>query len=104
MFRHYKQTPKGDYLIPFNIEIKARNNLIDFYLREKKGYAVHDRYIEDLVVIRESGKLNEYVFFTFNPGNWVNINNYDEDNFSDWMNQNIPEHIPLTLAFVAKVE
>jgi len=106
MFQYYKKNPKGDYITPFNVEITARNNLINFYSNVQKEYDIdiYDTYIEDLIKIRDSGNLNEYVFFSFNPGNWTNNKDFDKDSYTQWMNNNMPFHIPLTLAHVEKIK
>lgn len=104
MDKFYSQNPEGEYIIPFKVELDARNSMIDFYLRVQKDYKINDLYIEDLIKIRASNKLNEYVFFSFNPGNWINENNYIEENYKNWMKNNLPEHIPVTLAHIEKAE
>jgi hypothetical protein len=101
---YYTKNPAGEYIVPYNVELTARNNLIEFYLRVKKEQEIHDSYIEDLIKIRSSNMLNEYVFFSFNPGNWTNDNNFREEQFTAWMNNNLPGHTPQTLASVSKVE
>jgi len=78
--------------------------LINFYLRVQKEYKINDQYIEDIIKIRSSNKLNEYIFFSFNPGSWVNEKNYNEVEFKNWMKNNMPEHIPVTLAHVKKID
>jgi hypothetical protein len=104
MFQFYQKNPNGVYTTPYNVEMEARNSMMDFYLRMQKDYKIYDRYIEDIIKIRESSKLNEYVFFSFNPGNWVNDRNFDKEHYTQWMKENMPEHIPLTLARVQKIE
>jgi len=102
MDKFYFQNPNGDYIVPYDIELNARNNMIDFYLRVKKDYAINDNYIEDLIKIRSSNMLKGYVFFSFNHGNWTNVENFQEEIFTEWMKNNLPEHIPLTLASIKK--
>jgi len=104
MFQFYQKNPNGVYIIPYNVEMEARNSLMDFYLRMQKDYKIFDQYIEDIIKIRESSKLNEYVFFSFNKGNWINDMNYDKTSYTRWMNENMPGHIPLTLAHVQRIE
>jgi hypothetical protein len=104
MYAFYTKNPSGEYVIPYNVELDARNNLINFYLNEKSEQEIHDDFIEDLVKIRSSNMLNEYVFFSFNPGSWTNDNNFDEARFAAWMKSNLPAHVPLTLATVTKVD
>jgi hypothetical protein len=103
MFQYYKKNPNGNYTIPYDVEINARNSLMDFYLLVQKEREIYDNYIEDIIKIRDSGKLNEYVFFSFNPGNWID-KNFGRDAYTDWMKKNMPDHIPLTLAHVEKIE
>jgi len=104
MEKFYIKNPEGEYIIPFKIELNARNSMIDFYLRVQKDYKISDSYIEDLIKIRSSNKVSEYVFFSFNPGSWVNENNYNEKNYTDWMKSNMPEHTPKTLARIEKID
>jgi len=104
MVKYYKKNPNGDYTIPYNVEIAARNNLIDFYLRSQKNYEIYDTYIEDLIKIRAFSKLNEYVFFSFNPGNWTNEKNFNKNSYTEWMDNNVPNHTPLTLVHVEKID
>jgi hypothetical protein len=104
MFQYYKKNPNGEYIIPYNVEMEARNSLMDFYLRMQKEYKIYDDYIEDIIKIRDSSRLNDYVFFSFNPGNWINDRNFDREHYIQWMNENMPEHIPITLAHVQKIE
>jgi hypothetical protein len=103
MFQYYKKNPNGNYIIPYDVEINARNSLMDFYLRVQKDYEIYDTYIEDIIKIRDSYKLNEYVFFSFNPGNWID-RNFEKEIYLKWMKENMPEHVPLTLAHVEKIE
>jgi len=103
MDKFYSENSTGEYKITYNVELNARNSLIDFYLRVKKDYNINDPYIEDLIKIRSLNKLNEYVFFSFNPGNWVSIGNFNEDAFKIFMKSNLPIHIPLTLASVERI-
>ena len=100
----YKNNPEGIYSKPYNIEVDARNSMIEMYLRIRKEREFQDVYIEDLIKIRNSNMLNEYVFFSFNTGNWNNDENYQEDKYIKWMKNNLPNHIPLTLAKIEKVE
>jgi hypothetical protein len=102
MNKYYAENPEGNYLVPYNIELTARNSMIDFYLRVQKDYKISDPYIEDLIKIRNAKLLNEYVFFSFNPGNWTNDENYQEENYNVWIKNNMPEHIPLTLAHIER--
>ena len=102
MDKFYNKNSEGEYTIPFNTELEARNSMIDFYLRVQKDYIINDQYFEDLIKIRSSNKFKEYVFFSFNPGNWINEKNFNEEEYKQWMNNNMPEHIPLTLARVEK--
>jgi hypothetical protein len=104
MANFHRRNPTEDYFIPYNVEVDARNSLVNFYLRVQNEYEIYDAYIEDLIKIRAFNMLNEYVFFSFNPGNWVNEYNFREDNFTEWMENNLPYHVPLTLAHVAKLE
>jgi hypothetical protein len=103
MVRFHGRNPKRDYITPYNTELNARHSLIDFYLQLQSEYEIHDDYIEDLIKIRSSNVFNEYVFFSFNPGNWVKGNNLQEAYYIQWMENNLPDHIPLTLAHVQKL-
>jgi hypothetical protein len=104
MDKFYAKNPEEEYIIPYNVELDARNGMIDLYLRVQKDYKINDQYIEDLIKIRSSDKLNEYVFFSFNPGNWINEKNFNEAEYKSWMKTNMPDHIPVTLAHVEKVD
>jgi len=104
MLKYYKKNPNGEYIIPYNVEMDARNSLMNFYLRAKKDYKIYDSYIEDIIKIRDSSKLSEYVFFSFNPGNWINNRNFNKESYTLWMNENMPRHIPLTLVHIRKIE
>jgi hypothetical protein len=103
MFQFYKKNPDGNYIIPYDVEINARNSLMDFYLRVQKDYEINDVYIEDIIKIRDSYRLNEYVFFSFNPGNWID-KNFEKEIYLKWMKENMPDHVPLTLAHVEKIK
>jgi hypothetical protein len=102
MSKYYVENPEGNYLIPYNVELTARNSLIDFYLRVQKDYKINDAYIDDLIKIRNANLLNEYVFFSFNPDNWINKENFEEENLNEWIKNNMPTHIPLTLAHIER--
>jgi len=104
MDKFYTQNPDGDYVVPYSVELEARNSMIDFYLRVKKDYPLNDNYIEDLIKIRSSNMLDKYVFFSFNPGNWTNEESFQEEIFADWKKTNLPEHIPLTLMTVKRLD
>jgi hypothetical protein len=104
MLQYYKKNPDGNYIIPYNIEIEARNSLMDFYLRVQREREIYDDYIEDIIKIRGLNKLDEYVFFSFNPGNWSDSRNFEKDAYTNWMEKNMPDHVPLTLAHVEKIE
>jgi len=104
MYQYYRKNPNGVYTTPYDVEMDARNSMMDFYLRMQKEYKIYDNYIEDIIKIRDSSKLNEYVFFSFNPGNWVNSQNFDKERYTQWMKENMPEHIPLTLAHIQRIE
>jgi hypothetical protein len=103
MEKYYDENPDGDYVIPYDTEMVARNSLIDFYLRVQKEYKIHDDYIEDLIKLRKANHLNEYVFYSFNPGTWVNDQNYQEETYRKWLKLRMPKHIPLTLARVERI-
>jgi len=104
MENYYAKNPESEYIIPFDIEVSARNGMVDFYLRVQKEYKINDQYIEDLIKIRSLNKLNEYIFFSYNPGNWVNEKKFNEAEYKNWMKNNFPEHIPVTLAHVKKID
>ena len=104
MDKYYNNNQEGEYIIPFDVELDARNSMLDFYLRVQKDYRINDEYIEDLLKIRASNLLAEYVFFSFNPGNWINENNFQEEKYREWMDNNMPGHIPLTLARVERID
>jgi hypothetical protein len=104
MDKYYTANPDGDYIIPYDVEVEARNSMIDFYLRVQKEYKINDDYIEDLIKIRSSNFLNEYVYFSFNPGNWVKGDDFQERYYFDWMKNNMPGHVPVTLATVEKID
>jgi hypothetical protein len=94
--------PEKEYSIPYKVEVDARNRMIDFYLHVQNEYKISDQYLEDLMQIRSSNKLNEYVFFSFNPGNWINENKFNEEEYKLWMENNMPAHVPLTLVYIEK--
>jgi hypothetical protein len=104
MKKYYAENPENEYITPYNVEVNARNSMINFYLRVQKEYKINDQYIEDIIKIRSSNKLNEYIFFSFNPGNWINEKNLNEAEYKNWMKNNMPEHIPVTLAHVKKID
>jgi hypothetical protein len=104
MFQYYKKNPNGNYTVPYDVEINARNSLIYSYLRMQRDYEIHDDYIEDVIKILDSYKLDEYVFFSFNPGNWSNDRNFEKDAYMNWMQENMPDHVPLTPVRVERVE
>jgi hypothetical protein len=103
MSKYYSENPDGNYIITYNTELDARNSLIDFYLRVQKEYKINDAYIEDLIKIRDAKLFNEYVFFSFNPGNWINEENFQEEILKKWMEENMQSHIPLTLAHIERL-
>ena len=103
MDNFYDDNPEGEYIIPFNVELNARESMIDSYLRAQRELAVNDSYVEDLIKIRTANLLAEYVFFSFNPGSWVNENNFQEQRVKEWLNNNMPEHKPLTLAKIERI-
>jgi len=104
MDKFYNQNPNGEYIVPYSVELNARNTMIDFYLRVKKEHEINDSYLEDLIKIRSSNMLNMYVFFSLNPGNWTNDENFQENVFTGWMQTNLPEHVALTLISVRKLD
>jgi len=104
MKKYYNGNPENEYIIPYDVEVNARNSMIDFYLRVQKEQKVNDQYIEDLIKIRSSNKLDEYIFFSFNPGNWIKEKDFNEVEYKNWMKNNMPEHIPVTLAHVKKID
>jgi hypothetical protein len=104
IYQYYEKNPKGNYTVPYDVEINARNSLMDFYLRVQNEHAIYDSYIEDIIKIRDSNKLDEYVFFSFNPGNWGNYRKFEKDVYTEWMEKNMPDHVPITLAHVEKIE
>ena len=104
MVKHYKKNPKAEYITPYKVELDARKDMINHYSRIKKNYDINNSYIEDLIKIQDSGKLSEYVFFSFNnSGSWVNSKKLNKDAFAAWMSENMSGHIPLTLARVEKI-
>jgi hypothetical protein len=104
MGKYYALNPDGDYTVPFYTELRARNSLVDFYLKVRKDYNVYDKYIEDMIKIRNAKFFTEYVFFSFNPGTWAEEVSFEEDAYRKWLNENMPEHVPLTLASVERIE
>jgi len=104
MKKFYAGSPEKEYIIPYNTEVSARNSMINFYLRVQKDYKINDQYLEDLIKIRTANKLNEYIFFSFNVGDWVNEKNFNEAEYKNWIKNNLPEHIPVTLAHVKKAD
>jgi len=103
MYQFNRRNSANDYYVPFHVELNARYNLMNFYLFAKNEHQLYDTYIEELIIIQAFGKLNEYVFFSFNPGNWINDKNFEKNSYLEWMNNNLPEHIPQTLATVNKI-
>lgn len=99
----YKNNPEGEYIKSYNAEKIARNSMIEMYLRIQKEQSINDEYIEDLIKIRSADMFDEYVFFSFNTGNWNNEKNFQESKYKEWMANNLPNHKPLTLAKIEKL-
>jgi hypothetical protein len=104
MENFYEENPNGIYIIPFDIELLARESMIELYLDLKNNQKINEEYlyVEELILIKNANYLKEYVFFSFNPGTWINNDNLIEKNYFDWKNNNIPEHKPLILAYIKK--
>ena len=103
MEEFYRDNPDGEYIIPFDVEIRARNFMLFFYAQAKRDNDnIHDDYLENLIKIRGANFFNEYVFICFNQPTWIYDENFQIEKFAEWMRANIPEHIPLTLAWVVK--
>jgi hypothetical protein len=102
MQNYYKEYPNGSYFISFEDELSARNVMINAYLILKNRREIQNQYlyIEEMIQIKNAGYLEEYIFFSFNSGTWTNDRGLIETNYKDWIHVNIPNHRPITLAFV----
>ena len=104
MVKYYKKEPNGNYIVPFEVELLARESMIELYLDLKNNQKLENsyQYVEELILIKNAGYLEEYIFFAFNPGTWKNEKNWVETNFINWKETNIPDHKPVTLAEIKK--
>jgi hypothetical protein len=104
MERYYKNNPNGEFIVSYENELLAREAMIEYYLelKNKRELSENYQYLEEMIMIKNAGYLKEYVFFSFNPGAWVNTDNLIERNYLNWRNNNIPRHRPLTLAYITK--
>jgi hypothetical protein len=108
MEKYDTDNPDGDYIIPFDIELRAREQLMDTYINLRNNPQLQgrgnspDQYIEELIMINDAGYLKEYIFFSFNPGTWENNLELNSGEYLEWKDANIPDHKPLTLSEVQR--
>lgn len=93
----YSKNPNGKYVISFETEMNARNFMMFYYTVNKSRNNIIDNYLEELIRIREANIFEEYVFICFHQDEWGYNENLKLEEFRDWMQNNIPDHIPLTL-------
>ncbi len=104
MNTYYTQQPSGNFILTFAIELSAREGMIEQYVSLKNNGDLPEtyQYVEELLLIENAGFLEEYVFFSFNPGTWENDKGFIEADFTNWKEINLSNHQPLTLATIEK--
>jgi hypothetical protein len=108
MEKYDADNPQGNYVIPFDIELRARERLLETYINLRNNAQLQgrgnspDQYIEDLIMIKDAGYFNEYTFFSFNPGTWENNLELNNESYLEWKDATIPDHKPLTLGEVER--
>ena len=100
----YRNEPDGVYKLSFETEYKARDGMLDVYLRAlPTGRSPGKAYLDELAAIRASGYLRAYVYFELNPGYWPKPSDLEAEGYLAWMKANHPAHLPRTLEIVSKV-
>lgn len=105
----YSENPEGEYVLSFNTENNARIRLCDSYYEMKEGskdqYDFETvEYIDELTQIKDAGYMKEYVYYSFNTGEWEDEPDLRTSNYESWMEMNLPEHEPQTLASVEYIK
>ena len=102
MNEYYSKNPKGNFALSFEAELNARRFMMFYYTMTKKEDSIIDNYLEEMIKINEAGFFNEYVFICFHQDSWGRNNELKIDDWANWMRNNIPDHIPLTLIWYEK--
>lgn len=99
--------PDGGYFVPFAVELEARQRILQTYAEIGENVELKDKsvdpYIGDMMRISEAGYMKEYVYYSFNPGQWEKPADLHEVEYRAWIQANLPDHKPLTLGRVEKV-
>lgn len=103
-----KENPGTEYIRSYETELKARKHMIDSYQQMFTNMKLQetdkDEYLEEVKKISDSGFIQEYVFYSFNKYNWQVPEGLREKDYQEWMQSNLPNHQPQTLADVRKGE
>ena len=99
MKEYYDKNPNGNFIMSFETEMNARRYMMFYYVvnKARNEDSIIDNYLEEVIKINEADLFNEYVFICFHQENWGRNENLKLEEFRDFMMNNLPNHIPLTL-------
>jgi hypothetical protein len=93
-----EQYPKAkQYQFSFEEELEARTAMATVWEESKsKDDTLNDLYLDDLVTIKKSGFLKEYVWQANRSEGWKKVPDLKLEEFKEWGRKNIPKHKPQT--------
>ena len=81
----------------YGCEFTARQHLLDAWEKQRAEHeSAADSYLDDLVLVREAGFLDEYTVHYFGRKNWQVPAEVDVDEFIRWQRKNLRRHNPQT--------
>jgi len=81
----------------YGCEFTARQHLLDTWESQREEHAgAADRYLDDLLKVREAGFLDEYVVRYFGRSHWQVPVEVRVDAFRAWQRENLRGHRPTT--------
>jgi len=81
----------------YSCEFTARQHLVDTWQDQRREHAdIADPYLDDLVVIREAGYLDEYAVRYFGRKHWQVPVEVQVDDFRHWKKKHLRHHKPQT--------
>ena len=81
----------------FGCELTARALLVDTWVEQRaENPGIGDEYLDQLLVVREAGYLDEYTAYFFRRKDWQVPVEVDVDAFGEWRQQHLRRHRPQT--------
>ncbi len=91
--------PLTDYKVTFDEELLCRDNMVQiWYEIKEKTPGLTDTYLDEMLMVRDAGFLDEYVWTYHSQEGWPMPKELQLEEFNAWMDENLNQHKPTTLS------